>query len=108
MALTWSLQSFRSAVRAGVGREQAHEAIKEHAVATALALRAGATENDLLRRLASDERLPFSDEELMGLMRDPIEFVGIAPKQVQRFVAKVESVASRYPEALRYSGGEIL
>src|SRR6185503_10564020 len=41
-----------AAVRAGVGRETAHEAIKEHATAVALGMReAGAGENDLLERL---------------------------------------------------------
>jgi len=40
-----------AAVRAGVGREAAHEAIKEHAVAVALAMRAGAATNDLYDRL---------------------------------------------------------
>ena len=48
-----------AAVRAGVGRETAHEVIKEHAVAVALAMREkGQAENDLLARLAADERLP--------------------------------------------------
>ena len=47
-----------AAVRAGVGREEAHEAIKEHAVAAALALREQGVEgNDLLERLAADPRL---------------------------------------------------
>ncbi len=47
-----------AAVRAGVGREVAHEVIKEHAVAVALALREqGAEGNDLLDRLAADPRL---------------------------------------------------
>ena len=47
------------AVRAGVGRETAHEAIKEHAVAVALGMREqGAAGNDLLDRLAADDRLP--------------------------------------------------
>src|SRR5690606_23067204 len=47
-----------AAVRAGVGRETAHEAIKEHAVAVALEMReAGRTENDLLARLGADPRL---------------------------------------------------
>ena len=47
------------AVRAGAGREAAHEAIKEHAVAVALAMREkGAADNDLLDRLAADARLP--------------------------------------------------
>ena len=48
-----------AAVRAGVGRETAHEVIKEHAVAVALAMREkGQVDNDLLDRLAADERLP--------------------------------------------------
>ena len=46
-----------AAVRRGVGREQAHEAIKDHAVAVALALRDGAAANDLADRLAADDRL---------------------------------------------------
>ncbi len=46
------------AVKAGVGREVAHEAIKEHAVAVALELREKAVDgNDLLDRLAADSRL---------------------------------------------------
>jgi adenylosuccinate lyase len=47
-----------AAVRKGVGREVAHEVIKEHAVAVALAMREkGATVNDLFDRLAADGRL---------------------------------------------------
>ena len=50
-----------AAVRAGVGREQAHEAIKEHAVAVALAMREqGSADNDLFDRLAADPRLGLS------------------------------------------------
>ena len=45
-----------AAVRKGVGREVAHEVIKEHAVAVALAMREkGAADNDLFDRLAADE-----------------------------------------------------
>ena len=41
-----------AAVRAGVGRETAHEVIKEHAVAVALAMREkGQADNDLVARL---------------------------------------------------------
>src|SRR6185436_9459880 len=43
-----------AAVRNGVGREAAHEAIKEHAVAVALEMRQGRTDNDLFERLAAD------------------------------------------------------
>ena len=46
-----------AAVRNGVGREAAHEAIKEAAVGTALAMRAGQADNDVFAKLAADERL---------------------------------------------------
>ena len=50
-----------AAVRAGVGREQAHEAIKENAVAVALEMREKGTDrNDLFERLAADSRLGLS------------------------------------------------
>ena len=48
-----------AAVQRGVGREVAHEAIKEHAVAVALAMReaGGPGGEELLDRLAGDDRL---------------------------------------------------
>ena len=52
-----------ASVRRGVGREVAHEVIKEHAVAVALEMREkGAADNDLLARLAADDRLRLSAE----------------------------------------------
>lgn len=46
------------AVKRGIGRETAHEVIKEHAVAVSNDLRAGKiSENNLLDRLAEDGRL---------------------------------------------------
>ncbi|HAQ22500.1 MAG TPA: adenylosuccinate lyase, partial [Acidimicrobiaceae bacterium] len=47
------------AMHAGLGREEAHELIRGHAVASALARRdEGVLETDLLDRLAADQRLP--------------------------------------------------
>ena len=87
-----------AAVRAGVGREQAHEAIKEHAVAVALAMREqGATGNDLFDRLAADARLGLSRAELDALVADPLAFTGAAGAQVAAVVARVEEVVRRHP-----------
>jgi adenylosuccinate lyase len=97
------------AVRAGVGREVAHEAIKEHAVAVALAMREeGAGGNDLLDRLAADDRLPLDRAGLDALVGEPLSFVGTAVAQVDAFVAQVADVVARHPEAARYGGGAIL
>ncbi len=91
------------AVRAGVGREVAHEAIKEHAVAVALSMREeGAADNDLLDRLAADDRLPLDRRALDRLVGEPLTFVGTAEAQVATFVAQVAEVAARHPEAATY------
>ncbi|MTV27737.1 adenylosuccinate lyase [Nitriliruptoraceae bacterium ZYF776] len=98
-----------AAVRAGVGRETAHEAIKEHAVAVALAMREqGQQDNDLLDRWAADDRLPLDRAQLDALLADPAAFTGAADRQVERFVSTVADVTARHPEAARYRPGAIL
>ena len=97
------------AVRAGVGREVAHEVIKEHAVAVALAMREqGAADNDLLDRLAADDRLPLDRDALDALVGEPLTFVGTAPEQVQAFVEQVQAVVARHPDAAAYRPEPIL
>jgi adenylosuccinate lyase len=97
------------AVRAGVGREVAHEAIKEHAVAVALAMRDhGAAGNDLLDRLAADDRLPLDRGALDALVGEPLTFVGTAVAQVDAFVAQVAEVVARHPHAASYRPEPIL
>jgi adenylosuccinate lyase len=100
-----------AAVRAGLGREEAHEIIREHAVAVALAGREGSVEpggGELLARLAGDERFPLSRAELDGLLADPLSFAGAAADQAREVVARVEAVVSRYPEAAAYDPEPIL
>ena len=99
-----------AAVRAGVGRETAHEAIKEHAVAVALAMRgeAGGTGQDLIERLASDERLGLGYEELSGLLADPLGFTGASQAQVAAVVEQVEQLLAGSPQAAGYSPEPIL
>jgi adenylosuccinate lyase len=95
-------------VRAGVGREVAHEVIKEHAVAAALALREGAEGNELLDRLAADERVPLDRGALDALLGDPLTFVGAARRQTATFVERVATIAAAHPEASGYGPGVIL
>jgi len=97
-----------AAVRAGVGRETAHEIIKEHAVAAALAMRTEGTGNDLLDRLAADPRFPLGRAELDALLADRISFTGAASAQVAEVVGRIERITARYPEAAAYVPGAIL
>ena len=98
-----------AAVKAGVGREVAHEVIKEHAVAVALEMREkGASDNDLLNRLAADERLGLSEADLRSLVAAPIEFTGAAADQVQSILAQIDDLTARHPDAAAYAPGNIL
>ena len=98
-----------AAVRQGVGREQAHEAIKENAVAVALELREKGTDrNELFDRLAADSRLGLSAAELRGLLAEPLSFTGAAREQVAAVVAAVEAAVASEPGAARYTPEPIL
>jgi adenylosuccinate lyase len=97
-----------AAVRAGVGRETAHEVIKEHAVAVALAMREKGLEPNLLDRLAADPRLPLDRAALDAALADKDAFTGAAGDQVDRVVSAVEQWVSRYPDAAKYTPGAIL
>jgi adenylosuccinate lyase len=89
------------AVKRGAGREAAHEAIKEHSVAVIQEMRQqGKTENELFQRLAADERIPFSLEELNALLDDYEKFIGNAVTQTEQFVKTVDELVKRFPQAL--------
>ena len=95
-----------AAVKAGVGREIAHEVIKEHAVKAALGMREGKT-NTLLNDLAADERLPLDRSALDTLISAPLEFTGEARQQVARVVSRIEAITSAHPAAVQYKPGSI-
>ncbi|HLL65147.1 MAG TPA: adenylosuccinate lyase [Micromonosporaceae bacterium] len=98
-----------AAVGRGVGRETAHEVIKEHAVAVALGMREkGAADNDLLDRLAADSRLRLSRAEIDALVAEPGRFVGAASAQVAAVAERVAAVLARHPEAGAYRPAPIL
>jgi adenylosuccinate lyase len=97
-----------AAVRAGVGRETAHEVIKEHAVAAALAMREQGADPNLLDRLAADPRLPLDRAAIDAALADRNAFIGAAGDQVDAVVAKVDALVARYPDAAKYTPGAIL
>jgi len=97
------------AVKAGIGREAAHKSIKENAVATVNELRTGTIkENDLLKRLAQDDRIPLSLQQLETLLDTHRKNAGSAYNQVKNFNSQINSITSTYPEAANYEPGSIL
>jgi adenylosuccinate lyase len=95
------------AVKHGAGRETAHEAIKEHALAAAKALRSGG-DADLLGKLAADKRIGLSKKALQSILSENNRFVGAAPNQVDAFVDEIKPLARRYRGAAEYKPGKLL
>jgi len=95
-----------AAVKAGVGREVAHEVIKEHATKAALAMREGKA-NNLLAAIGADSRIPLDAAALAALIKDPIEFTGDARQQIERVVKRVVAITKKNATAAKYKPGSI-
>ena len=109
MPFLLSTSFLMAAVRAGGGRETAHAAVKEHALGTAQDLRDGLiSENDLLDRLANDERIPLTRHDLQEVFEKGQGNTGLADSQVDAFVATVEELSARHPSAAAYQPDAIL
>jgi len=95
-----------AAIKAGVGREVAHEVIKEHATKAALEMREGKA-NNLLAAIGADSRIPLDVAALVALIKDPIEFTGDARQQIARVVNRIDAITSAHSAAAQYKPGSI-
>jgi adenylosuccinate lyase len=83
-------------VRAGGDRQTLHEQIRRHSLEARRAILEGGARNDLLERLKGDDAFAKVRGEIDG-MADPRRFVGLAPRQVERFLVEhVEPALAPY------------
>lgn len=96
------------AVKKGLGREDAHEIIKKHAVQTALAVRQGTgVGTDLVVQLGADRGFPADEDELRAVIGESASLVGTADSQVQRFCERVGSLTEGRTD-IAYRGVDVL
>jgi adenylosuccinate lyase len=72
-------------VRAGMGREVAHQMIKKHST----------TEGNFFKALASEKNFPLSVEQLNTLISDPSEFASNALKQISAVQGLIDNQISK-------------
>jgi adenylosuccinate lyase len=70
-------------VKAGVGREEAHELIKKHATTT--------TPSNFFTAIVSEKNFPLSLEQLNKLVQNPAEFAGLAIEQSKAVKEMIDS-----------------
>jgi adenylosuccinate lyase len=95
-----------AAIKKGVGREVAHEAIKTHSLAASKNVRDGKG-NDLLERIANDSIIPLDLADLKSLLSTPMEFTGAAKEQTANVISRIKEISSKYPDAAKYQAGLI-
>jgi len=79
------------AVKRGESRQEMHEIVKEHSLAAGKIVKEQGKENDLFIRLAGDNRIPFSLQELEAMISDYSQFTGRAKEQTEEFLQEVVS-----------------
>jgi len=88
-------------VERGKSRQEMHEVIREHSVAAGFDVKNQGLRNNLLDRLAEDDRVPFDFEELNGLIGDYQQFTGRAAMQTVEFLREqVEPVLEKHRHLL--------
>jgi adenylosuccinate lyase len=88
-------------VERGKSRQEMHEVIREHSVAAGFDVKNKGLDNNLLERLAKDERVPFTAGELDQLVGDYQQFTGRAGRQTMEFLdEQVEPVLEKYQSLL--------
>jgi adenylosuccinate lyase len=69
-------------VRAGMGREVAHQLIKKHST----------TEGNFFEALASEKEFPLLLDQLKDLIKEPSDFAGMAVEQSRSIAQRIKSV----------------
>jgi adenylosuccinate lyase len=106
-----STEILMTAVKAGVGRETAHEAIKRHAIAEPMAMRQEGAFPRLSTKLANDavfKNAGITEDQINAILTDKRHFVGNAAKQISQVISKASPLIDRYADEARYEPGEIL
>ena len=87
-------------VERGGDRQELHEAIRQHSVAVAKEMKLNGGDNDLLDRIAADDRFPMNRQELDDLL-DVHKFTGCAEGQTEDFLRQyVRPVLERYQDLM--------
>lgn len=84
-------------VKRGGDRQQLHEIIRVYSHEAAYRVKAQGMPNDLIDRIAGDERIPLTKEEILKEL-DPAKYIGRSVSQTEEFLQDaVRPVLERYP-----------
>jgi adenylosuccinate lyase len=74
-----------TAVKKGGDRQELHERLREHSIASAKLVKEEGLENDLIERICNDPVFKLTKEEIESILK-PINFIGRSAEQVDEFM----------------------
>lgn len=84
----------------GGNRQELHEALRQHSLAAAKAVKEDGEENDLVDRIAADPIFKITKEEILAALK-PEHYIGRCPEQVERFLSRcIKPVLERNRDVL--------
>ncbi|AWU45515.1 adenylosuccinate lyase [Blattabacterium punctulatus] len=83
-------------VKNGADRQKIHERIRIHSMKTHYKMKLEGKENDFIKRILNDEKIPINEKELNQMM-DPKNFIGFSSDQSLEFIdKKVNPILDRF------------
>lgn len=98
-------------IKAGMERNAAHKIIKKYAVAEALKMREGITNNNLTALIAEDpdvKKQGLAINDFLAILSDKKHFTGRAKKQIEEVELKSQRILRKYAEEAKYEPEKIL
>ncbi len=91
-------------VQLGADRQEMHEQIRIHSMAAGARVKQDGLDNDLLKRIIEDEKIPLKEEDIKRIL-NPKEFIGRAVKQTEEFIEnEIDPLISKYETGKHYEG----
>ena len=78
-------------VKKGGDRQELHERIRQHSINAAKEIKQNGSDNDLIKRILSDETFNISAQEMEAILNAE-SFCGRAKEQTEEFLREVKSV----------------
>ena len=95
------------AVKAGGDRQELHERIRVHSIASGAVVKEQGLPNDLIKRIAADQLFGLTEDEIMANM-DARKYVGRSPEQVTEFLNNdVRPVLAKYSGLINELGTDL-
>lgn len=91
-------------VQRGADRQEMHEQIRLHSMEAGKRVKQDGLDNDLLKRIADDEKIPLNDNDIKRIL-NPKEFIGRAAEQTEEFIkSEIDPLIEKYKSSRDFSG----